>query len=113
MPELVGKLAPVAGADVYDDPAGRGIISVEPDGRRSIGMIVDAEFFRLMIGNQGHARQAGCAHALDHGGRIPRLRATPGPSKLQRGGEQRHAGRDGMGHSGFQWQQGTSPKQEQ
>jgi hypothetical protein len=102
VPELISQIAPIPRADDDNDPARHRLLAVEPDGGVAAGMIIDAEFCRLTLGEQRHARQAGFAHALDHGRRIRSQRLAPAPSKFQRRGEQRHARTDGKCPDHFQ-----------
>jgi hypothetical protein len=102
MPELISQIAPIPRADDDNDPACHRLLAMEPDGGVATGMVVDAEFCGLTLGEQHHARQAGSAHAFYHGRRIRPRRAAPTPSKFQWRGEQRHARKDGMCPDRFQ-----------
>jgi hypothetical protein len=52
MAELIGKLAPISGADVDDDPGCIAWLSVQPNAWRSCTMIIDVKFLRLLIGKK-------------------------------------------------------------
>lgn len=102
VPDLVGEIAPVAGADVDDDPTGGWSLGVEPDRWIAAGTVVDAELFGLAIGEQGNSRKTRRAHTLDYDGRVRRRRPAPVAAQFQRCGEQRRARSAGACHGGFQ-----------
>jgi hypothetical protein len=102
MPELISQIAPIPRADDDNDPACHRLLAMEPDAGVAARTVVDAQFHGLTLGEQRHVRQAGSAHAVDHGRRIRSRRVAPTPSKFQRRGKQRHARKDGAGPNRFQ-----------
>ncbi len=64
--ELVGELAPVPLSDDDQDPADTCIVIMQPDGRRTGGLLRDEEALGLIIGDEPHPLEAGATHALDN-----------------------------------------------
>ena len=77
MTELIGKFAPIAAADIDDDPRCIWRFVMKPYGRRPRGMILDANVAGLTIRNQLNTRKANLPHALHDLKRRRRKRPAP------------------------------------
>ena len=88
--ELVGELAPVAGADIDDDPRRLRRILVQPDRRRPRAVIVDAQCLGLLVGKEPHPGKRRLTHPREDAG--DRRRGPPHSPFTSRDAESRPRG---------------------
>src|SRR5215471_10223946 len=84
--ELIREPAPVARADIDDDPGKGRAIEMQPDVRQLPGVVVDADSLGLAVRHQANAGEARVPHAGDDHARGLRPRAAPVASDFNRRG---------------------------
>src|SRR5215472_599488 len=86
--ELIREPAPVARADIDDDPGKGRAIEMQPDVRQLPGVVVDADSLGLAVRHQAYAGEARVPHAGDDHARGLRPRAAPIATDFNRRGSE-------------------------